>query len=48
MAAYSISDTTKPVILHVDASKVGLGAVLIQKDSQDRNRPIAFASKSIT
>ena len=26
-------DTTKPVPLQVDASKVGLGAVLIQNDS---------------
>ena len=25
-------DTTKPVTLQVDASKVGLGAVLLQKD----------------
>ena len=41
-------DTFKPVTLQVDASKVGLGAVLIQKDSQGRNRPVAFASKSLT
>ena len=41
-------DTTKPVALQVDASKVGLGAVLIQKDSQDRSRPVAFASNSLT
>ena len=41
-------DTAKPVTLQVDASKVGLGAVLIQKDSQGRSRPVAFASKSLT
>ena len=41
-------DTTKPVTLQVDASKVGLGATLMQKDSQGRNRPVAFASKSLT
>ena len=28
--------------------KVGLGAVFIQKGSQGRNRPDAFASKSLT
>ena len=31
-------DTTKPVMLQEDASKVGLGAVLTQKDSQGRSR----------
>ena len=41
-------DTTKPVTLQVDASRVGLGAVLIQNDSQDRGKPIALASKSLT
>ena len=41
-------DTTKPVTLQVDASKVGLGAVLIQNDSQGRGMPVAFASKSLT
>ena len=40
-------DTTKPVTLQVDASKVGLGAVLVQ-DSQGRSRPVAFASKKLT
>ena len=33
-------DTTK-------VSKVGLGAVLIQKDSKGRDKPVAFASKSL-
>ena len=41
-------DTTKPVTLHVDASKVSLGAVLIQNDFQGRGKPVAFASKSLT
>ena len=41
-------DTTKPVTLQVDASKVGLGYVLIQKDRQGRSRPVVFASKSLT
>ena len=41
-------DATKPVKLQVDASKVGLGAVLIQKDSQGRNRPVVFPFKSLS
>ena len=41
-------DTAKPVTVQIDASKVGLGAVLIQNDSQGRAKPIAFASKSLT
>ena len=40
-------DTTKPVTLQVDASKVSLGAILIQNDSQGRGKPVAFASKSL-
>ena len=41
-------DTTKLVTLQVDASKLGLRAILIHKDSQGRGRPVAFASKSLT
>ena len=41
-------DTTKPVTLQVDASKVSPGAVLIQNDSQGRDKPVAFASRSLT
>ena len=41
-------DTTKPVTLQVDASKVSFGAVLIQNDSQGRGKAVAFASKSLT
>ena len=41
-------DKTEPGTLQVDALKVGLGAVLIQKDSQGRGRPVAFVSKSLT
>ena len=43
-----IFDTTKPVTFEVDASVVGLGAVLIQNDSQGRCKPVAFVSKSLT
>ena len=38
----------KPVTLQVDASEVELWAVLIQKDYKGRDKPIAFASKSLT
>ena len=40
--------TAKPVTLQVDASKVGLGAVLIQNYFQGRGKPVAFASKNLT
>ena len=36
-------DRSKPVVLQVDASSKGLGAVLLQE-----NKPIAFASKALT
>ena len=41
-------DTLKPVTLQVDISKVGQGAVLMQKDSQGRDWPVVFAPKSLT
>ena len=41
-------DITKPFTLQVDASKVSLGAVLIQNDSQGWGKPEAFASKYVT
>ena len=41
-------DTSKPIILQVDASQVGLGQVLLQKDCQGRTRPVAYASKALT
>ena len=36
-------DRSKPVVIQVDASSKGLGAVLLQE-----NKPIAFASKALT
>ena len=36
-------DVQKPVKIQVDASKSGIGAVLLQED-----RPIAYTSKSLT
>ena len=36
-------DTNKPVVLQVDASKIGLGATILQDDE-----PVAYASKALT
>ena len=39
----SYFDVMKPAVIQVDASKIGIGAVLVQD-----NKPIAFASKAFT
>ena len=41
-------NSKKPVTLQVDASQVGLGGVLLQEDNIGRQRPVAFASKSLS
>ena len=41
-------DTSKPIILQVDACHIGLGGVLWQEDSPGRTRPVAYASKALT
>ena len=41
-------ETSKPVTLQVDASQTWLGGVLLQKDSKDRTRLVAYASKVLT
>ena len=39
---------SKPVILQVDASELGLGGCLLQKDNHGKLRPVAYASKCLT
>ncbi len=34
--------------MYIDASAMGLGAVLMQKDSRQKNRSIAYASRVLT
>ncbi|CAJ0956156.1 unnamed protein product [Ranitomeya imitator] len=41
-------DVDKPFIMEVDASSVGAGAVLFQKDAQGRKHPCFFSSKTFS
>lgn len=41
-------DATKPLFLATDASNVGIGAVISHRDGSGIERPIAFASKTLT
>lgn len=40
-------DMKKPFILETDASRVGLGAVLLQKDDKGVERPVQFLSRAL-
>ena len=41
-------NSSKPVILQVDASRLGLGGCLLQEDNHGKLRPVAYTSKSLT
>ncbi|RUM30633.1 MAG: hypothetical protein DSY32_02035 [Aquifex sp.] len=40
-------DYKAPFVLYTDASAMGLGAVLMQQDARGKNRPIAYASRTL-
>ncbi|MCP3666837.1 MAG: hypothetical protein GY696_30815, partial [Gammaproteobacteria bacterium] len=40
-------DLEKPFVIETDGSKLGLGAILAQKDDEDRLRPIAYGSRTL-
>jgi len=40
-------DFTRPYFIQCDASHVGIGAVLFQRDDEDSDRPIAFFSEKL-
>ena len=42
------ADYSKPFLLETDASKDGLGAVLLQKGSDGKYYPVAYGSKALT
>ena len=42
------ADFNKPFLLKTNASKLGLGAVLSQKQADNQYHPVAYASKSLT
>ena len=44
----AFADYTKPFLLETDASKEGLGAVLLQKQADGWYHPVAYSSRALT
>ena len=44
----AFADFDKPFLLETDANKIGLGAVLSQKQTNGHYHPVAYASQSVT
>jgi len=42
-----LPDVSQPFIVQTDASHVGIGAMLLQKDATGKQRPVAFASRKL-
>ena len=42
-----VADPSKPFVLQTDASEVGLGAILSQKDDDGNEHPVAYASQKL-
>ena len=44
----AFAEFDKPFLLETDTSKLGLGAVLAQKQTNGHYHPVAYASQSVT
>ena len=42
-----VADPSKPFVLQTDASELGLGAVLSQKDDDGNEHPVAYESRKL-